>query len=292
MIVGMNLQFFWLQKALLAVTFLVYVFWSYRRGKESGFDRSKFLDLVLLSPAVAVLVYGFFAWLGLSSEAFFFLGFLLFSVYFASRENWSYFRIGDVFAESCTLASIFFPHFYNLVFNLISIYVFYVLRKVAAAKARTGFVFLNFLIIFSVYYLSLSMLKERTLVSFNLPLAAVFFLWGLLGLRRKEYRDSLDLLKYSLPGGFLETLRAKLLEKEKGGVGRPGQKEGENADEDQGSTREKEEVRQALQRIQGGDYGLCQICHKPIGVARLEVSPEARLCLNCETQTASDGDEK
>lgn len=39
---------------------------------------------------------------------------------------------------------------------------------------------------------------------------------------------------------------------------------------------------QALERIESGDYGYCQECGDTIGVARLEVLPEAHLCVSCQ----------
>lgn len=41
-------------------------------------------------------------------------------------------------------------------------------------------------------------------------------------------------------------------------------------------------TRQALERIDSGDYGFCQECGEPIGLARLEVVPQAHLCVSCQ----------
>src|SRR6516165_611326 len=38
-----------------------------------------------------------------------------------------------------------------------------------------------------------------------------------------------------------------------------------------------DEVEAALQRLADGTYGLCEVCGKPIGSARLEAMPAARL---------------
>jgi RNA polymerase-binding transcription factor DksA len=40
-----------------------------------------------------------------------------------------------------------------------------------------------------------------------------------------------------------------------------------------------EDVEAALQRLETGSYGLCEVCGKPIGAARLEAMPAARLCI-------------
>lgn len=39
------------------------------------------------------------------------------------------------------------------------------------------------------------------------------------------------------------------------------------------------EVEDALRRLDSGTYGLCQVCRRPIGEARLEAKPATRYCL-------------
>ena len=43
------------------------------------------------------------------------------------------------------------------------------------------------------------------------------------------------------------------------------------------------EIDAALARVDAGTYGICEACGKPIPEARLEVVPEATLCVNCKT---------
>ncbi len=40
----------------------------------------------------------------------------------------------------------------------------------------------------------------------------------------------------------------------------------------------------ALESIEKGTYGICERCGNPIDPARLEVFPEARLCLKCQEE--------
>jgi DnaK suppressor protein len=40
-----------------------------------------------------------------------------------------------------------------------------------------------------------------------------------------------------------------------------------------------DEVDAALERFSAGNYGLCQVCGKPIGEARLEAMPSTRFCI-------------
>ena len=43
------------------------------------------------------------------------------------------------------------------------------------------------------------------------------------------------------------------------------------------------EIDAALERVDAGTYGMCEACGKPIPKARLEVVPEATLCVSCKT---------
>ncbi len=46
---------------------------------------------------------------------------------------------------------------------------------------------------------------------------------------------------------------------------------------------EVQQVRQALRRIQGGQYGRCVVCHSAIPEARLEAMPTADRCVGCQS---------
>lgn len=45
-----------------------------------------------------------------------------------------------------------------------------------------------------------------------------------------------------------------------------------------------EEIDEALERIKSGEYGRCESCGAEIPDARLEVIPEARLCIRCQEE--------
>jgi RNA polymerase-binding protein DksA len=44
------------------------------------------------------------------------------------------------------------------------------------------------------------------------------------------------------------------------------------------------EINDAISRIEDGSYGTCEGCGKPIDHNRLQVVPQARLCLKCQEQ--------
>ena len=51
------------------------------------------------------------------------------------------------------------------------------------------------------------------------------------------------------------------------------------------------EVQQALRRIEGGTYGVCQFCEEPISTKRLEAVPWAKFCVPCQERIASRPEE-
>jgi DnaK suppressor protein len=46
------------------------------------------------------------------------------------------------------------------------------------------------------------------------------------------------------------------------------------------------EVDAALARVEAGSYGVCERCGSPIGDARLEALPAARLCIGCAARVS------
>ncbi len=47
---------------------------------------------------------------------------------------------------------------------------------------------------------------------------------------------------------------------------------------------ELEAIEEALQRLENGSYGLCEVCGQPIEPRRLEIMPETPLCRACMSQ--------
>lgn len=45
-----------------------------------------------------------------------------------------------------------------------------------------------------------------------------------------------------------------------------------------------DEVEYALSKFAKGNYGLCESCGQPIDLARLEILPQAKLCLICKSR--------
>lgn len=48
--------------------------------------------------------------------------------------------------------------------------------------------------------------------------------------------------------------------------------------------RKLQDIESALRSIEKGHYGICERCGKPIEIERLEVKPDATLCLTCQQE--------
>jgi DnaK suppressor protein len=43
-------------------------------------------------------------------------------------------------------------------------------------------------------------------------------------------------------------------------------------------------IREALERIEDGEFGICESCEEAIGEARLKARPVTTLCIDCKTE--------
>jgi len=47
--------------------------------------------------------------------------------------------------------------------------------------------------------------------------------------------------------------------------------------------RQLQQVTMALQRLDSGEYGTCELCEEPIAFVRLQVQPFVSLCIGCQS---------
>jgi len=52
------------------------------------------------------------------------------------------------------------------------------------------------------------------------------------------------------------------------------------------------DIREAMQRIDDGTYGICKSCGEEISEERLNVKPEARFCIRCEQEAEEKSEKK
>lgn len=43
------------------------------------------------------------------------------------------------------------------------------------------------------------------------------------------------------------------------------------------------QTERAIDRLEAGDYGICEVCGGPVGKARLQAFPRATMCLKCKS---------
>jgi DnaK suppressor protein len=48
------------------------------------------------------------------------------------------------------------------------------------------------------------------------------------------------------------------------------------------------QIQEALDRLQGGEYGICLSCEEPIPAKRLQAVPWAKYCVKCQERIADD----
>lgn len=54
-------------------------------------------------------------------------------------------------------------------------------------------------------------------------------------------------------------------------------------------SRELSHIENALEKMRGGDYGLCEGCSESIPLARLQALPYATMCIKCQREAEKSG---
>ncbi len=62
-----------------------------------------------------------------------------------------------------------------------------------------------------------------------------------------------------------------------------------NMDFIQMESAELRDIDEALVRVEEGDFGICEVCTKPIPKTRLRAVPHARLCVACKREEEGQG---
>jgi DnaK suppressor protein len=100
----------------------------------------------------------------------------------------------------------------------------------------------------------------------------------LLGRKRRLWQEVKDQLKSSIGDGYQEMLATARDEEDQATVSLMA----ETSLTLLGPKRQElEAIEEALQRLESGSYGHCEVCGQPIEPRRLEIMPETPLCRNC-----------
>lgn len=63
---------------------------------------------------------------------------------------------------------------------------------------------------------------------------------------------------------------------------------GDNLTLERNLERSLRDIKNALKRIDKGDYGICKYCKKPIDLKRLSARPTSSSCINCKKQLTQE----
>jgi len=108
--------------------------------------------------------------------------------------------------------------------------------------------------------------------------------------RLENERNRLKELKVKLSGGALEEREGSYGKREETATEYSGlEKQFASL---QRTSEELAEVEHALGKLEKGTYGLCDSCGKPIPADRLEVVPQANLCVECKARQPKTGERK
>jgi RNA polymerase-binding transcription factor DksA len=277
----------------------------------------------IISGGISYAVYRLFEWLKIYVPSsiflkldqtsvlllFFFLTSLLPVFFFSKKFKWSIFRLLDIYSVSFAIFLMFISlgHFlvskewvYLILLGLLILnYVFVMVHR--GYKLMSGMIFSFFL--FSISACALIFLKKGG----SLLIASILVTIGIVNL---YFRGKKTMSKSILPENFINALKRRLKIKEKNLKEQqqslidddPYLQHGRATDnaetlddvlEDTGKTitdarlstvkESKVQVRKALEAIETGKYGKCEVCGNEIDKARLEAYPEATTCIDCAT---------
>lgn len=271
-----------------------------------GFLGARLIGLFLQWPEIK-LWDGMFSWGGGV------VGFLVALSWFLDREGWSFLKIGDLLAPALSVGLTFgylglwfgvsgAPG--EIIIALLFLLLFGFLSAIYRQGAKTGLTLYLFLILSSLLQL-IYKFSRGSLFSLDHLVSLALIGLGVLGLRKGAYdltmlgdytRDFLGKMKKILlrKRSRLDEVE-DLLEKEDTFADpdrtRANADEQDEADELEGHTLttvlkadvdvDQKNVEDALERMVGGGYGRCERCQARIDETRLEVNPEARLCVKC-----------
>lgn len=320
--------------ALLGLLYWIFVVWY--EGRKDGFESEKTMDLAFSSMIVASL--GFLLYSSLYKQALIynpnslflkldyelavslvaFLASLLPVLALSKKWNWSKYRLLDIYAMAYALFIFLFGlgRFFiygDLVFLLLSgliLPLYLLVLRYRGYKFPSGVIFSIFVFFLAVF--GLIMLRRN---GYLLIYGSLFILCIVnLIFRRKR-----TMYKRNLPAELINSIRSKLLARDKGLKESQQQliKEDPYLQEDRASgnsesmdeailedyqktvtdaemgivKRLRLQVKRALAAIKLGKYGICEVCGNPIDQARLRAYPEATTCIDCSTKISEAGNE-
>lgn len=284
-----------------------------------------FLSLILCSLSCFGL-YKLLGWLKiyypsniiLSLDEETFLGvtgfiFSLIPILFLTKKfKWSTFRVLDIYSMAFCILIWFFSLGKSLIFvskeyimlSFLLLFIYLGVMRYRGYKFISGAVFSIFLVALSLSFATF--MRKPGYIVFGSILVT-------LSMINLYLRSKKNMTKISMPKQFMMSLKDKLMSKEKklneeqkalirDDPYLQNGREVDNAEsldevmEDTGKTitdarmgivrSMKIQVRKALAALKLGRYGRCEVCGKPIDLARLKAYPEATTCIECATDAS------
>jgi RNA polymerase-binding transcription factor DksA len=302
---------------LLALAiFLIALFLIWFDGYRDGFEREHLLDLVFLSSiwiGLAYFVINYYAYLNaflnrnqlLTTLYVAVLGVLFLVKLAARRWRWSVYHLLDIF-------TIYFLMFFFFVFGreiinqhhymkltylalLLVVYLMFYLNK---QRLFSGFLFSVFFLLIAIFGQIFYRTEGYLIFYFlliTISMLNLFFRNRRNSMMRKLGSDFIEKIKelLKLKEKRLESEQQRLIEEDP--YLQEGRDVGNSEEIDEAILEDRakvesdikqenlqdmrQQVDKALDKIEKGNYGYCEVCGKPIDKARLKAYPEATTCV-------------
>jgi RNA polymerase-binding transcription factor DksA len=239
-------------------------------------------------------------------------------LFFSGKWNWSKYRLFDIYAMAFALFIFFFGIgrflvYGDVIFLTLSALIlpFYLLvLRYRGYRFPSGVIFSLFVLFITVF--GLIMIRRN---GYLLIYGSLF----ILSIANLIFRRKRSVYKRNLPAELINSIRSKLLAKDRGLKESQQQliKEDPYLQEDRATAnsesmdeailedyqktvtdagvgivrRLRVQVKKALAAIKLGKYGICEVCGLPIDEARLRVYPEATTCIDCSTKISEASNE-
>lgn len=269
---------------------------------------------VIYNPASIIFKFDYELGAGLLA----FIGSLLPVIVLSKKWSWSKYRLFDIYAMAYSLFIFLFSlgrYAVNsdttfLILAALILPFYLLVLRFRGYRYPSGVMFSLFTLFLVVF--GVLMLKRNG----YLPIYGTLLTLSVVNL---FFRSRCSMNKRNLPAEFIKVLKSKLLARDKNLKDsqqllvkedpylQPDRASGNSEEMDEAiledyqktindaesgiAVRLRTQVKRALAAIRIGNYGVCEICKKPIDKARLQAYPEATTCIECASKKVESADE-
>ncbi len=306
---------------VIALVVLVVIFFVWHEATKDGFDNEKVFDLLFSLLGLSfggTIIFNYYApyrlFLRGHKEEMLIVGFTLISILIIKIVSkvwkWSVYRLLDIF--SLLLFSFFGYKYIQILLvdlnhvRLIALILYviaYFTLFIRRSKMLSGLLFSLFLLMTSI--VGQFFYSEKLYLIFYFLLITISMAVLVFRTKRNMTNNKISLDFIQKIKDFLKNKSKRLKSEQKKLIEddpylQEGRDSGNAEDIDEAILEDlakteieikkknvlnmSKEVDNALDKIEEGKYGLCEICGSPIDKARLEAYPEAVTCLECSTK--------